>query len=360
MDVAQARLSSQLLGKAKLSKPGEVVAWLGAVQAQGFAAAKWALGLRMHKAAVSDIEKAFDHGEILRTHVMRPTWHFVAPQDIRELLALTAPRVHAVNAQMYRRLELNDDCLSRCRAVLRKALRGNNHLTRPELANRLLENRIQAAGQRLAYILMYAELEALICSGPRRGKQFTYALLDERAPRAKGSDGDQALARLTLRYFASHGPAQLKDFAWWSGLTLRDTQRGLDLVASHLARETIDGKIHWFSPGSVAALSKTPAALLLSIYDEYTIAYRDRSALGGERYIERLLAVGNALTSVIIFKGKIAGTWKRALKKGKIEITANPFERLRKDQREALGAAASRYGRFHQMPAILCCRDGID
>ena len=360
MDVAQARLSSQLLGKAKLSKPGEVVAWLGAVQAQGFAAAKWALGLRMHKAAVSDIEKAFDHGEILRTHVMRPTWHFVAPQDIRELLTLTAPRVHAVNAHMYRKLELNDDCLSRCRAVLRNALRGNNHLTRPELANRLLENRIQAAGQRLAYILMYAELEALICSGPRRGKQFTYALLDERAPRAKGSNGDQALARWTLRYFDSHGPAQLKDFAWWSGLALRDAQRGLDHAASHLVREIIDGKTYWFSPGSVAALAKAPAALLLSIYDEYTIAYRDRSALGGERYIERLLAMGNALTSVIIFKGKIAGTWQRAFKRGKIEITANPFERLRKDQREALGAAASRYGRFHQMPGVLCCRDAID
>ena len=160
-----------------------------------------------------------------------------------------------------------------------------------------------------------------------------------------------------MRYFASHGPAQLKDFAWWSGLTLRDTQRGLDLVASHLARETIDGKIHCFCPGSVAALSKAPAALLLSIYDEYTIAYRDRSAVGGERYIERLLGMGNALTSVIIFKGKIAGTWKRVFKKGEIEITANPFERLRKDQRQALGAAASRYGRFHQMPGILYCRD---
>ncbi|MGA7393783.1 MAG: crosslink repair DNA glycosylase YcaQ family protein [Terrimicrobiaceae bacterium] len=124
-----------------------------------------ALGERMYEAAVTDIEKAFDEGEILRTHVMRPTWHFVAPQDIRELLALTAPRVHAVNAQMYRKLELNDDCLSRCRAVLRKALRGSNYLTRPELANRLLENNIEAAGQRLAYILMHAELEALICSG---------------------------------------------------------------------------------------------------------------------------------------------------------------------------------------------------
>jgi DNA glycosylase AlkZ-like len=354
MDIAQARLSHQLLGREKRKKPDEVVAWLGAVQAQDFAAAKWALGMRTYEATADDIESAFNDGSILRTHVMRPTWHFVAPQDIRELLALTAPRVHAANAPMYRRLELDAQQLLRCHEVLRMALCGNRFLTRPELANRLRENHIEASGQRLAYILMHAELEALICSGPRREKQFTYALLDERVPRGKKSDGDQALARWTLRYFASHGPAQLKDFAWWSGLALRDAQRGLDLVASQMVREIIDGKTYWFSPGSEAARSKAPTALLLSIYDEYTIAYNDRSALGGERYLERLLAMGNALTSVIILKGKIAGTWKRVFKKGRVEITLNPFELLRKDQREALRIAATSYGQFLQMPSTLC------
>lgn len=274
MDVAQARLSNQLLGKKKCKTPGEVVAWLGAVQAQDFAAAKWALALRMRKATDTDIERAFNDGAILRTHVMRPTWHFVAPQDIRSLLALTAPRVHAANAHMYRKLELDDDRLSRCHAVLTKALRGNQYLTRSELANRLSENRIKAAGQRLAYILMHAELEALICSGPRRGKQFTYALLEERTPQSQKLHLDEALAQWTLRYFASHGPAQLKDFAWWSGLTLHDAQRGLDLAAPQLARAIIDDKPHWFSPNSKTAKRKTPSALLLSIYDEYTIAYR--------------------------------------------------------------------------------------
>ena len=112
LDVAQARLSNQLLGKKKCKKPGKVVAWLGAVQAQDFAAAKWALGLRMHKATDTDIEKDFNDGAILRTHVMRPTWHFVVPQDIRSLLALTAPRVHAANAHMYRKLELDNDLLA--------------------------------------------------------------------------------------------------------------------------------------------------------------------------------------------------------------------------------------------------------
>ncbi len=200
---------------------------------------------------------------------------------------------------------------------------------------------------------MHAELEALICSGPRRGKQFTYTLLEERAPQAKRLRRDEVLAQWTLRYFASHGPAQMKDFAWWSGLTLQDAQRGLDLAAPQLAHEIIDGKTYWLSPDTKTVKLKTPTALLLSIYDEYTIAYKDRSALGGERYIEKLLSMGNALTSVLILDGKLAGTWKRVVKKGRVEIMTNPFRQLRKDEHEAVKAAATRYGEFLEMPSIL-------
>ncbi len=345
-------MSNQLLGKKKCTTPGKVVAWLGAVQAQDFAAAKWALGLRMHKATDNDIEKNFNDGAILRTHVMRPTWHFVVPQDIRSLLALTAPRVQALNAHMYRKLELGSGLLSRCHAVLTKALRDKNYLTRPELADRLSEDRIEAAGQRLGYIVMHAELEALICSGPRRGKQFTYALLEERATAVKQLRRDEALAQWTLRYFVSHGPAQLKDFAWWSGLTLQDAQQGLDLAVPHLAREIIDGKTYWLSPNAITVKPEAPSALLLSIYDEYTIAYKDRSALGGERYLERLLSMGNALTSVLILGGKIAGTWKRVLKNGRVEIMTKPFRQLGKKEHEALETAITGYGEFIKMPIV--------
>lgn len=353
MDVAHARLSNQLLDQKKCKEPGEVVAWLGAVQAQDFAAAKWALGVRLHKATDADIEKAFNDGEILRTHVMRPTWHFVAPQDIRSLLALTADRVHAANAHIYRKLELDDDLFSRCHAVFTTALRGKKYLTRSDLANRLSENRIEATGTRLAYILMHAELEALICSGPRRGKQFTYALLEERAPQRKESHRDASLARWTLRFFTSHGPAQLKDFAWWSGLSMKDARRGVDLATPQLASEIIDDNTYWFSPNSKTVRPKPPAALLLSIYDEYTIAYKDRSALGAERYIEKLLAMGNALTSVIILDGKIAGTWKRIVKRGCVEIVTSLFKPLRKAERDALKTAAIGYGEFLEMPCVL-------
>jgi hypothetical protein len=184
MDIALARLSNQLLGSRKKKSPAEVVAWLGAVQAQDYHPARWALGLRMPQATDAGIEKAHNEGQILRTHVMRPTWHFLVPQDLRAVQALTAPRAHAGNAAMQRKLELDGKLLARCHRVL---------------ADCLAEKRIQAFGQRLAYILMHAEFEALICSGPRRGKQFTYALVEDRAPKAKALPQEEALAQLFPR-----------------------------------------------------------------------------------------------------------------------------------------------------------------
>jgi hypothetical protein len=352
-DIVRSRISNQRLGPQKHERPDEVVAWLGAVQAQDFAAAKWALGQRLTEATDSSIEKAFNEGTILRTHVMRPTWHFVTPRDIRTLLALTAPRVHARNARMYRRLELDADLLLRCHAVFTEALQGGNHLTRAELAERLAEKRIEARGQRLAYILMHAELEGLICSGPRRGKQFTYALLEERAPREDTLSREEALAQWTLRYFVGHGPAQVKDLAWWLGLTLGDARHGLELAAAQLASEVVQGQTYWFSPQAETANLEPPAALLLSIYDEYIIAYRDRRALSKDRSIERLLSLGNAATSVLVLDGRAVGTWKRVIKRDRVELTTVPFRSLRVAEHEAIGAAAARFGAFLEMPVVV-------
>jgi hypothetical protein len=245
LDIARARLSNQLLGSEKKRFPGEVVSWLGAVQAQDFAAAKWALGLRLQRSTDAEVEKAYNAGQVLRTHVMRPTWHFLAPQDIRAVLALTAHRVRAGSASMHRKLELDGRLLSRCHRVLTAALRGGQHLTRTELADRLAAARIEARGQRLAYILMDAEFAALICSGPRKGKQFTYALLEERVPKTRALSSEEALGQWTLRYFLGHGPAQAKDFAWWSGLTMQEAQHGIELAKGSLLRDTIDGKTYW-------------------------------------------------------------------------------------------------------------------
>jgi hypothetical protein len=353
MDIARARLSNQLLGNRKKKAPGEVVAWLGAVQAQDFAAAKWALGLRLHQATDSAVEKAFNDGAILRAHVMRPTWHFLTPQDLRSVQALSRPRAQAGMAAGYRKLELDRRLLSRCHRVLADELRGGRHLTRSELSARLAGKRIQASGQRLAYILIHAEFEALICSGPRRGRQFTYALVEERVPQAAVLSAEEALAGWTLRYFLSHGPAQAKDFAWWSGLTLQEALRGLQMTAGQLRRESVNGNTYWLSPNTDVDRAGRPEALLLSLYDEYTIAYRDRSPQDAERHVERLISLGNTVTSVLVLEGRITGTWKRIIGRAQVEIVARPFRKLRKAEVQAIERAASRYAAFLQLPMSL-------
>ncbi len=352
INIGQERLYNQSLSQKRFTQPTEVVAWLGAVQAQDYAAAKWALGIRLKNSTDTEVEKAFNRGDILRTHVMRPTWHFVMPEDIRWLLKLTAPRVKSVLASYDRKLELTEKELSLCSDTIAKALRGGNQLTRKELAEHLERNSIVARGQRLGHIVIHSELDGLICSGARRKKQFTYALLDERVPKIRSIQRDEALAKLALRYFTSHGPAQLKDFAWWSGLTSKDAKEALNSVKPKLIEKTFEDKTYWFSSAEHFQL-KSPSTFLLSIYDEYTIAYKDRSALGGNRYLEKLLGMGNALTAVVIMDGEIVGTWKRITNKDSVTINASPLRKLSNPEEESVKKAASLYGEFLGLPVHL-------
>jgi hypothetical protein len=197
-ELARLRLRAQRLAGERLRAGEEVVGWLVAVQAQDYAGAKWSLGQRARNLTDDGVDAAFNAGRILRTHVLRPTWHFVLPGDIRSLLALTAPRVNAANAYMYRKLELDERTLMKTQDVIGAALGGGRHLTRRQLAEVLRTNGIEASGQRLAYIVMRAELDALVCSGPRNRKQFTYALHDARPPPARALERDEALGGLVL------------------------------------------------------------------------------------------------------------------------------------------------------------------
>ena len=354
LDIAHHRLHSQHISEAPFNKPSEVVGWLGASQAQDYAGAKWALGLRLQGAVDNDIDQAFADGAILRTHLMRPTWHFVTPADIRWLLALTAPRVHAVNAVMYRKLELDSAIFKRSNAVLVKALRNGSQLTRDELRDALQKAGIATDnGLRLAYIMMVAELEGVICSGARRGKQFTYALLDERAPQAKTLGREESLTELSQRYFMSRGPATVQDFAKWSGLTIADAKMGLEVIKAKLQHEEVDGQEYWFSTSTPSAKAATPIAYLLSIYDEYISGYKDRSAIGGDEVGARLIALGNALSYITVVDGQIVGTWKRTLRKDAVIIETNPFTQLTKAENRAVTLAAQRYGDFLERKVIL-------
>jgi hypothetical protein len=355
IDIAQQRLLNQHLTANPFEQPAEVVDWLVAVQAQDYFGAKWALGLRLRQDVHdTDLDRAFNEGVILRTHVLRPTWHFVTPADIRWLLALTAPRVLAANAAMYRKLELDSVTLKRGHKAMAKALHGGQHLTRDELRATLEKAGLAVGtGQRLAYMVMAAELDGLICSGPRRGKQFTYALLEERVPPIALLKRDEALATLTQRYFASHGPATTKDFAKWSGLTLSDTKRGLDMVGTQLQHETLKGDEYCFSSSALPIKLTSPPAYLLSVYDEYIIGYADRSLIAVSEIAAKLFTMGNALTAVVVVDGQIVGTWRRSIEKQTVVITIDYLTRLTKPQLRTVDAAAQRYGAFLEKSAVI-------
>jgi len=361
VDLLRLRLRNQKLARSDLRTPAEVVAWLGAAQAQDYPAAKWAIGLRANGITDAQVEQAFNDGAILRTHVLRPTWHFVTPADIRWMLALTAPRVHTASAYYYRKNELDSRVFARSHRTLERALRGGKQLTRAELAAALGRAGIAVDNLRLGLLMMRAELDAVICSGAKRGAQFTYALLEERAPRAISLKPDKALAELTRRYFSSHGPATLRDYAGWSGLTVSQARSGIEMIKPDAGVEqaVIDGLAYFFIASGSPAPARTPAprssspAYLLPNFDEYLVAYKDRGPVGGP---PRASAVGSASAAdpsrgglfapSIVIDGRLAGTWKRTLTKDSVLVEAVPYARLTHANARALAAAAERYGRF--------------
>ena len=318
----------------------------GAVQAQDFDGAKWAVGQRVANARDATVERAFQDGGILRTHVLRPTWHFVAPEDIRWMLALTGPRVKARMMPYNRLLELDAATFRRSEAAIARALRGGNHLTRTELSAVLAKAGIEAKGQRLAHLMMEAELDQVVCSGPRRGKEFTYALLDERSPAAKPLDRDRALAELTRRYFVGHGPATTQDFSWWSGLTASDSRAGIEMLGDDLEREDVGSVVYHFAPGRLPAAQRSPSARLLPNYDEYYIALKDRSVLlGGAAPPGR-----SDDPHVIVVDGVAEGGWRRRIERDGVSVSVRAWRPMPAVAEGAVRREAGRYARFLEVP----------
>jgi len=356
IEIAVQRLDNQMLVRPTDKSPGELVTRLGAVQAQDYPGAKWSLGQRLLGVQDAAVEQAYNEGSILRTHLLRPTWHFVSPADIRWMLALTGPRVHVLNAYYYRKLELDDALLKRANAIIAKVLRGGRQLTRPEIGTALHQENIATTDipLRFGYIMMHAELDGIVCSGARRGKQHTYALLEDRVPQAKTLERDEALAELTRRYFISRGPATVQDFVWWSGLSTAEARAGLEAVQAQLVRETIQGKTYWFPPSlSVAPVLRKDSrtAYLLPDYDEYFIAYKDRSAALDPQDAKNMTPE-NSYFSTLVIDGQTVGTWKREIKKDSLIIHSRLFHPLNESENQAFVAAMQRYSDFLGLPVV--------
>jgi hypothetical protein len=352
-DVVTRRLRAQRLTGEPFATAQEAVGWLGAVQSQDYGGAKWALALRTRGLTDAGLDRLFDAGAILRTHVMRPTWHFVLPADVRWLLELTAPRVRASMAAIDSRLGIDVALRRRSQAVLEAALRDGTHLTRNELAAALDRGGIAVAGQHLTHLVMHAELDAVIVSGPRRGRQFTYALLDERAPAGRRLERDEALAELARRYFTSHGPALLADFVWWSGLTVGQARRGVDLAGATLGREVVDGRPYWRAPDEAPPSHGDPAVHLLPNYDEFLVAYQDRRDALHPGLDTSHLPRESVLTNVVLVDGLVRCGWRRRPAHGGVVVELGPLDATDAALDVALARAAEDYGRFLGAPASI-------
>lgn len=328
-----------------------VVRTLGAVQSQDFAGAVWAIGMRARGHMAPDIAQAFNAGAIPRTHVLRPTWHFVASNDLRWMQRLTAPRVLAKMASANRSLGLTPAVLRKSATTIEKALAGHRYLTRTQLKAVLDRAKIHTEGtQRLAHLVMHAELDGLICSGPRMGKQFTYALLDERVSSSRDLSGDDALTELTRRYFAAHAPATVQDYAWWSGLSITECRRGIRLMGAEILTLAVDD-ITYFVPSDFdwpqTHTAARPAVHLLPNYDEFFIGYRDRGVIADRLGDLRLVTGANALlTHVIVIGGQLVGGWKRTLGASGPAAVPTVLVPITRAERTALDTEIERFARF--------------
>jgi hypothetical protein len=349
--IARLRLEHQHLVAPVFGDPAAVVRALGAVQSQDYAGATWGIAQRSKGLTDAAIERAFASGAILRTHVLRPTWHFVLPEDARWMLELTAPRIVAAMAYHNRQLELDRKVFRRSQAVFERTLRDGRQLTRVELSAALQRTGVRhSTGQRVNQMLMQAELDRVIISGGRRGKQFTYALFDARVPAASPRDRDAALEDLARRYFATRGPATVQDFAWWSGLTVADAKRSVDIAAAFLARETHAGTAYWRARSRAASRREMPVGHLLANFDELVIGFRDRAAFAERlRRVRPNHRVDGLIGHVVCIDGQIVGGWRRSLGRT-VELTLKLLVPLTPRERELVRQAVERYGEFLGVP----------
>jgi hypothetical protein len=347
-DVAGQRMRRMGLLGPLLEKPVDVVRHHLAMQSQDVGPAKWSIGQRLNGLTDREVERKISDGSILRTHVLRPTWHFVARTDLRWLMALSGPRVQRGLESRYRKLGLDAKTRARGERVIAKHLEGGNHLTRRELGAILRKARIDPEGQRMPHLLSHCELEAIICSGQVKGKQQTFALFDERVPTGPRLDRDKALVELVRRYLNSHGPATLADLSWWSGLTTTDLKAGLEGLAPRASSETLDGLTLWWTDKEPRGRPRRPVVQLLQAYDELVVGYTESRYLGDPRrariraaFIDRSVPNGTVMVG-----SRVLGHWRRSTKEKVVEVEAHLYEPLRGAQAKAMEKAVGDLGRF--------------
>lgn len=355
-EVGRQRLVSQRVSGEKVDRPGDVMRRIGAMQAQDYAQALWGIGLRMTTATTDSVERAILAREIVRTWPMRGTLHFVPAEDAKWMLELCAARQVAGSRRRREELGLDDETMARCGELFGAALSGGKRLARPDMMKLLDDARIVTNSQRGYHILWYWAQSGLICLGPMEGKQQTFVLLDEWVPHALAPERDEALGVLAERYFVGHGPATVHDFAWWAGLTMADARRGVEVASDKLETVTCGDRSYWTSVERASHLRQEAADAgvhLLPAFDEFLLGYQDRSAVLAEEFAGRVVPGNNGVFQpIIVVDGRVVGTWKRALKRNRVEVSFEPFASFDHSS-DDLHEAVERFGTFIGLPAVL-------
>lgn len=345
-DVAKLRLYLQQIAGTNFKDPQEVVSWMGAMQAQDYQMAKWAVGIRLQGSTDKLVESYLNEGKILRTHLLRPTWHLVSAEDIYWILELTAPHIKPSMRARHRELGLTEKIVTHTKSVVEKALSGGIHLTREELMEKLQDAKLITDRAQVTHLMMICELDQLICSGTSKGKKQTYSLLEERVTKPQPLSREEALAKLAERYFLSHGPATVQDFTWWSGLPVKDARNALEMVKQNFVSEVIDGQTYWLADHGISLSNEENSVHLLPAYDEFIISYRDRSATILAENNKKAISENGFFRPVVVVNGETIGTWKRIQKKEITLIEPVYFQPVAKTIQKQIERESLKYGEF--------------
>lgn len=346
VSISSLRSFNQQLNDPQFQTAKEVTAWMGAMQAQDYSMSKWAMGIRLKIATEDSINNEINSGRILRTHLLRPTWHFVSDDDIYWILRLTGPRIKASLSTRDKQLELTDGVYNKCNRILERSLRDNNHQTREELILELKRSKINVEENRASHIFMRAEIDGLICSGRQKNGKPTFAILGEWVPVHKKFNKDEALKELACRYFISHGPATINDFNWWSGLKMSDVKLALEYNKDILRSEVILNQTYWMAENNFKPASSCNEVFLLPSYDEFLISYRDRSASLPTGLNKKVISDNGIFFPTIMQNGQVIGAWKRNIKNNRLIITSKLFKPGTISQDKILLRGIKRYSDF--------------
>jgi hypothetical protein len=352
-DISARRLISQNIARTDFKDAKDIVHWMGAMQAQDYAMAKWAVGVRLPNSTDSAIEAAINKGEILRTHLLRPTLHLVSAENIYWMLELTAPQIKAALRSRQKELEISEAVVTISQGIMEAALRDVPQLSRDEMVDELVRAGIANDDNRAYHLLLMAELDGILCSGAIIDGKQTYALLEKRVPKPKSLSREEALARLAKLYFASHGPATVGDFAWWARLSVGVAKRALEMVKSDLDSQTIDSQTYWFLNSYSLPTIDPEEVYLLPAFDEFIISYKDRTASLPFENFNKAVSSNGIFRPVIVVNGQVMGIWKRTLKKDCVIVETQFFKQPGKIILSRTEKAAEQYGCFLQKKAEL-------